>query len=522
MAQGHTEVFRQIRTLFGVGSLAGLDDDQLLELFLARRDEAAELAFEVLVRRHGPMVLRVCRGVLNDSHAAEDALQATFLVLAHRAGEVRRRALLGNWLHGVAHRTALKARTGAARRRRHEQGAAALVSEVSTLDRGPDDLAPLLHEEVGRLPERYRAPVILCHLEGMTYDAAARSLRLSETTLRGRLARARRLLRDRLVHRGVSLAALPWLGASPWWPPLAIPAERVEATVRSALQGLASETVIAGTASATVARLAGEVLKEFAMAKVKVAAGIVLAVGVLAIGASNGAPTGREARTQEAAVGGATGPGGPVNQEAGKGGGLDPGRKAPLDEALARAVEGRIVETATIVADGMVLAYLPDWDRGDVDNLAVANNDGGVRTLLNWEPIPSEEAQAPGRRYLLALYSRKTTVGAKPGRVLAFEVTDAWRERTSWTSRPAYEPEPAASYEFVPGEGWKLFDVTALVQAQAAGRKERRGVLLRFLSEDRSGQRKDWSGYAFASREAGGEWQGRRPVLLVVDPAKNP
>src|SRR5262245_60653197 len=143
-------------------------DQELLQRFLGEQNEAA---FEAILRRHGPMVLDVCRGVLANEADAEDAFQATFLVLARKAGSIRK-TKLASWLHGVAYRTALKARAGFARRRRHEAG----VPEPEVLD--PDSLTwaevrSVLHEELGHLSERYRGPLVLCYLQGETQDEAA-------------------------------------------------------------------------------------------------------------------------------------------------------------------------------------------------------------------------------------------------------------------------------------------------------------------------------------------------------------
>jgi RNA polymerase sigma factor (sigma-70 family) len=169
-------------SLFACGSLGGKADGELLNLFAA--GEAAEAAFEVLVRRHGPEVLRACRRVLADPNDADDAFQATFLVLARRAasGSIGRPESLGPWLHGVALRVARKANVAAARRRTHE-GRVARSPEAASSQ--PDRLAAAVRDEVDRLPEPLRAPVVLCYLEEMTYHGAARRLRVSEATIRG-------------------------------------------------------------------------------------------------------------------------------------------------------------------------------------------------------------------------------------------------------------------------------------------------------------------------------------------------
>jgi len=167
-------VVRSIQTLFGAGSVGGMTDGQLLEQFLRRRDEGAEAAFAHLARVHGPMVWDVCRGVLSDSHAAEDAFQATFLVLARRAGSIRRRDAVGPWLHGVARRVAVRTKTAAVRRGLRE-GQATEMKATPIPDPIRRELIEALHEEVDRLAEKYRAPVVLCYFDGRTHAEAARA-----------------------------------------------------------------------------------------------------------------------------------------------------------------------------------------------------------------------------------------------------------------------------------------------------------------------------------------------------------
>jgi RNA polymerase sigma factor (sigma-70 family) len=161
-----------LRTLFSTGTAAGLSDRQLLERFVARRGNDAETAFAALVARHGPMVRRVCRSLLADQNDADDAFQATFLVLARKAGIIRRPELLANWLYGTAHRTSQKLKVQSVRRLKHEAREAAMAGARVSTD--PDGLehqavrreeAQLVHEEVARLPEVCRAAVVLCDLE---------------------------------------------------------------------------------------------------------------------------------------------------------------------------------------------------------------------------------------------------------------------------------------------------------------------------------------------------------------------
>ena len=191
---------RQVQRLFNLGAVGSMTDAQLLEWFVSGRDDPAEAAFEELVNRHGPMVFRVCRSVLRDAHDAEDAFQATFLVLAQRAKSIRRHGSIASWLYGVAHRVASRAKGDAVRRRARDARVAVRIMESYSPAEECHDGATLL-EEINALPERLRAAVALCYLEGLTYEAAAQQLRVSAATVRGRLARARERLRRRLTAR---------------------------------------------------------------------------------------------------------------------------------------------------------------------------------------------------------------------------------------------------------------------------------------------------------------------------------
>jgi RNA polymerase sigma factor (sigma-70 family) len=170
--------------LIGSSSPRELPDGDLLERFLARGDAEA---FAALVRRHGPTVFGVCRRVLRHTQDAEDAFQATFLVLTRKARSIARRGALGSWLYGVAYRVALKARDGAVRRRRHERRAANRTEEQAACAGTGDAVGPILDEEVNRLPDKYRQPVVLCYYEGKTYQEAARLLGWPAGTTAARL-----------------------------------------------------------------------------------------------------------------------------------------------------------------------------------------------------------------------------------------------------------------------------------------------------------------------------------------------
>ena len=193
-----------------------LSDGGLLERYLAGdEDRAAQEAFQALVERHGPMVLGICRHILNEEHDAEDAFQATFLVLAQKGGSIRNRTVLAGWLHEVAHRIAIKARVSAVRRRTLERQAMAMSPTPIEPNRQDEaaawnELRPVLHDEVDRLPEKYRLPVILCYLEGKTNEEVADLLHWPVGTVKGRLSRARDLLRSRVAApRAGALGRLP-------------------------------------------------------------------------------------------------------------------------------------------------------------------------------------------------------------------------------------------------------------------------------------------------------------------------
>src|SRR4051812_6670011 len=190
MASGSTgsDLRNELNILFRLGVVGDISDGQLLQRFLATRDGDAEAAFTALVERHGPMVLGVCREVLGNPHDAEDALQATFLVLARKAGSVRKADSLASWLHGVARRVAMRAKVEAARRRVYERRGAAMKAAETGRPGGPLEGWPELHEEIARLPERSREPVVLHYMEGLTTEEAALRFGCPHGTVLSRLS----------------------------------------------------------------------------------------------------------------------------------------------------------------------------------------------------------------------------------------------------------------------------------------------------------------------------------------------
>ena len=264
------QALKQVHRLFHVGAVGGLSDSQLLDQFILRRDETSEAAFEELVIRHGPMVFRVCRGVLSDSNDADDAFQAVFLVLASRAASIRRTASVASWLYGVAQRVATRARRSAARQRK-------LARDV--MERAGDRAFPehdehiwqILHQEIDHLPERLRAPIVLCYLEGFSYAATAHQLRVSESVIRGRLARAKNRLRHRLTRLGVTVPAGLLTAGAAGTAQAAIPVTLIHSTTRIAL-GFA--------AGNTAAALARGIMNSMILNQVKVAVVLLcLAIG---------------------------------------------------------------------------------------------------------------------------------------------------------------------------------------------------------------------------------------------------
>jgi RNA polymerase sigma factor (sigma-70 family) len=263
-----SEVIQYLRRTTLLRDGAGLTDGQLLEDYISRRDDAAVAA---LVRRHGPMVWGVCRRIVGH-HDAEDAFQATFLVLVRKAASIASRELLANWLYGVARQTALKARATIAKRKvREKQVMETPEPAVIEQDLG-NDLRPLLDQELSRLPDNYRVVIVLCDLEGKTRKETARQLGLPEGTVASRLARARAMLAKRLTRHG--LAAPEWALATMLSQnvaaPAGVPTSVLSSTIKAASLFAAGQTAARGMISAKVAALTEGVIKTMWLTKLKI------------------------------------------------------------------------------------------------------------------------------------------------------------------------------------------------------------------------------------------------------------
>ena len=299
MAGTEATIGRELRRLFDGEVVAGLTEAQLLER-VARRDESAGAAFEAIVIRHGPSVLARCRRMLGDSAAAEDAFQATFLVLFRRAGSIRVDGTLAPWLLHVARIAALKAREGELRRIARERRAARPETMMPAED--TSDLRLVVRAEVDRLPAKYREPVRLCYFEGRTHDDAAASLGWPVGTVRGRLSRARAMLRTRLIRRGVGLshaAVAATLGG--------VGEARADVS-RDLLEAMLAAGSRGAAARAGVASLAIAVGRGLAMsAAIKAGAAMLAIASLLSAGAGLLAVAGRDdgPRPQPPASGGA-------------------------------------------------------------------------------------------------------------------------------------------------------------------------------------------------------------------------
>ncbi|SIO28820.1 RNA polymerase sigma factor, sigma-70 family [Singulisphaera sp. GP187] len=275
---------QQLGTLFTSGAIGGLSDDELLRRFLRQSGCDAEAAFQVLVERHGPMVMGVCRRMLSDYHAAEDAFQATFLVLARRADAASRQERLANWLYGVAVRAAKELRRSEARRQARERASVDPHRAELATDQGPGqvDLHSVLDEELSRLPGRYRAALVACELEGLSRREAAVQLGVPEGTLSSHLMRGRKLLRERLGRRGFGATAwsLGGLAHEGGWSSVPVSGMLTRSSVRTALGVLSGDV---GSVPTSVDLLINSMWRTKLVSKLVMAVGTGVSLGVLAL-----------------------------------------------------------------------------------------------------------------------------------------------------------------------------------------------------------------------------------------------
>ena len=270
------KVIHHLRRAIGAPEGAEMTDGQLLQRFVAQQDDAA---FTLILERYGPMVLGVCRRAVGNTHDAEDAFQATFLVLVRKAASLHEAERVGNWLYGVACRIARRARTQAARRGSQSPEVADMAM-TDPLGEDWQEVRPLLDEELQRLPRKYRVPLVLCYLEGKTNEAAARQLRWPAGTVKTRLAKGRDLLRDRLAHRGLALSATAIAAAlAPEAVSAAVPPALASTTLKTVALDVAGPS--AGAISASVLGLAEGAVQELFRVKLQAIGAVLLACVLL-------------------------------------------------------------------------------------------------------------------------------------------------------------------------------------------------------------------------------------------------
>lgn len=271
-------VLRQIRQLAGPNEAAAEEDAAVLERFVVQKDEAA---FDVLMQRHGAMVLGLCRRILQDQHLADDVFQATFLLLVRKAGSIAKRGSVGSWLYGVAYRIASRTRNGVKRRQNREQEVTDMPATKTDTD-ASREIRPIVDEEVHRLPEKYREAIVSCYLEGKTYDEAALALGCPKGTVSIRLTRARDMLHKRLTRRGITLSAATIttiLSESSL--SAAVPAALANTTMKAALSVAAGSSLAAIGVSTPVAAALEGVTREMFIARIMRSAAFVLVLGLV-------------------------------------------------------------------------------------------------------------------------------------------------------------------------------------------------------------------------------------------------
>ncbi len=279
-----SKVIQHLRSTILLRDGADLTDGELLECFVSRRETAA---LEALVRRHGSMVWGVCLRILHNHHDAEDAFQATFLVLVRKAASVTPREMVGNWLYGVARQTALKARATTAKQRTRESQVVEMLDPAVKEQDLSGDWQLILDQELNGLPDKYRVAIVMCDLEGETRKEAARQLGLPEGTLAGRLTKGRAMLAKRLARHGLAVTGVTlaaWLSQAA--ASASVPTSVLSSTMKVVTLVAAGKTVATGLVSAKVAALTEGVLKAMLISKLKSVVAVVLVLGFIVAGAT--------------------------------------------------------------------------------------------------------------------------------------------------------------------------------------------------------------------------------------------
>ncbi len=399
-----SSILRQLRQMVAVKDAGTVPDQQLLDRFVRRREEAA---FEALVRRHGSLVLGVCRRVLHNWHDAEDVFQATFLVLARKADSIGKQASVSSWLYQVAYHMALKARKQASNRQWHERQTIRRDQADPLAEVTGRELLAVFDEELLDLAECERAPLVLCYLEGKTRDEAARLLGCSESTLNRRIERAKDRLRRRLARRGVALSsALLATGLTQTTASAGVSRTLAISTVRAVFANVSGAK--AGVASAAARALAEGTLRAMSATKLKLAIAGVLAASLVTLGAVALTQAAQALRPTETATN-AEAPLAPEDKPKAR---LQ--ARADKEDVKKLTVTGRILDpngkplagaqVAVCTRQGVIVNSWQGWAslRNEVLGRTESDNDGCYRlTVLRSDPLMTKRfvrvvATAPG------------------------------------------------------------------------------------------------------------------------------
>jgi RNA polymerase sigma factor (sigma-70 family) len=476
------------------------EDGELLERFIARRDDAA---FEALVCRHGPMVLGVCRRVLRNEADAEDAFQATFLVLVKKATSVVPRALVGNWLYGVAHNTALKAKA-MRRKRRAKEAEAAARPRTETPEEAWRQLQAVLDEELSRLPDRYRVAIVLCELEGQPVKEAARQLGWPQGTVASRLSRGRVLLAQRLARGGLFLSSGALAATlSPGVARAGVPVPVMSATLEAAALVKAGQTV-AGATSAKVAALTEGVIKAMLLRKLKLAAVVLVLAALAAWGVGyliGPSAVARPAADKKGAAKGKTEPPG-VPLEARlvakkRTYTLHLGGKTPEEfRKLVHTGHSPAAPEVDLVLEfrntgGKEIKFLVGGSNPDVPLLLQLHGHGAVNaTLRAWASAsltrpPEQVSLAPGKSYALAIKSLRTSNVGREGSASWWTEPGQYKLIATYQTAVSPVPRGAKAHRWHKGFGLVTLtspplalEVVKHKEASAEGKTEPPGVPL--------------------------------------------